>query len=146
MFTPRPQRFNGLADIFLGCQIRTVNAADMDDLEKRYAAMIRQIAELFPEEWTGYPFPTDLKVSGEERDSDGRTGRFYFEETSEPTIIDRIVLMAYDSDGSNIEIRFNIVDSRIKYAQWRRRDGRPVQRWPPPSVYPQALSARRPRV
>ena len=146
IFRVEPEALRFGLDLFLGCQIRPVNLADVDDLEKRYEPMIMQIAELFPEEWSGSVFPLDLKVNREEPDLGGAGGRFYFDEASEPTSIEVIDLIAYDSDGVVIEITFDIVDARISKGRWHRRDGHSVICWPPPSVYPQRLRARRPQV
>lgn len=119
-----------------------MNLADVDDLAKRYEPMIRQVADLFPEDESLFAFLLGLEVNREEWDAVQGYGFFFFQETEEYACVELIELIADDADGATIEIALHLVGSRTSWGGLHRSDRGPVLRWPPPSVLPKSRHSK----
>ena len=108
----------------------------VDDVRKRYDAMIRQIAEMQANNAELATYLRRLTVNREEWDDSRVGGHFYFDEASEDAGAELIDAIADDADGATIAVTLHLVGSRSNWAEWYRWDGEPVLRWPPPSVRP----------
>lgn len=135
-----PNRFLGFLGV--GCRARLANIAGVDDLGRRYDKLIRQIAELFPEDESLFAFLLDLRVNREEWDAAHGRGRFFFEERPQYAHVERIELIADDADGTVIEVAIHIGDADGNWGEWYRRDGQPALWWPPRSVLPKGRKHR----
>lgn len=106
----------------------------MDEIAKRYAPMMRQIAEIYRDNDALSAYILGLTVNRERWDSNNAGGHFYFDETPDDASTEIVDAVAKDSDGAPIEIILHLVGARGNWAEWWRSDGERILRWPPTSV------------
>ena len=106
------------------------------DLRSAYDPLIKQIAALYTEDAELYQHLQSLAVTAEEWDVGRGGGHLWFEKSPFAPDIERDTVDAWaqDADGMPIDIILHSVDGRIAWGEWVRADGRPIHRWPPPSV------------
>lgn len=105
---------------------------DLNDFRSYYDPLIKQIAELYPEDVTIQTHLQTLVVTAEEWDDGGGGGHLAFQSSLGAAVeVATIDAWAQDSDGMPIEIILHTVDGRVTWGEWYRVDGGPIQCWPP---------------
>jgi hypothetical protein len=105
-----------------------------ESVEKRYDAMIQQIAKLHERDPELAAWLRSLRVNRELWDPGRGGGHFYFEDVSEDAGTELVDVVAEDADGASITVTLHLIGLHGNWAEWYRWDGEPVLRWPPPSV------------